>query len=125
MNHYGNEWRVFGVRAGIPAPPIATWSFVDSDWADGVVQAARARHSLEASAARDIAGLDAGPDPGELLRDPVAAADHELRLLEREVADFSVLLRIYPQLRHKGMHHVRRLRRMCMSADMDHTGFLA
>jgi len=125
MNHYGNEWRVFGAaEPENAASSTSTWSFVDSTWAEDVVQAARARHALDARAAKDIAGLDAGPDPGELLCDPVAAADHELALLEREVADYSVLLRIYPQLRRSGMHQVRRFRRMCMSADVDHTGQL-
>jgi len=125
MNSYGNEWRVFGMcPAGSTAPATATWSFVDSCWAENVVQAARTRHALDASAARDIAGLNAGPDPGELLCDPVAAADHELAVLEREVADYKVLLRIYPQLRNAGMHQVRRLRRMCMSADVDKSGSL-
>jgi len=125
MNHYGNEWRVFGSSvADNPTPSAATWSFVDSAWADGIVQAARTRHVMEASAARDIAGLDAGPDPAELLFNPVAAADHELAVLEREIADYSVLLRMYPQLRRSGMHQVRRLRRMCMSADVDKSGCL-
>lgn len=125
MNHYGNEWRVFGSSvADNPMPSAATWSFVDSAWADGIVQAARTRHVMEASAARDIAGLDAGPDPAELLFNPVAAADHELAVLEREIADYSVLLRMYPQLRRSGMHQVRRLRRMCMSADVDKSGCL-
>lgn len=126
MNHYGNEWRVFGtaMEGDSTASTTATWSFVDSTWADSIVQAARANQKLAAKGTRDIAGLDAGPDPGDLLRDPVAAADHELAVLERDVADYSVLLRVYPQLRHSGMHQVRRLRRMCMSADVEQSGGL-
>jgi len=120
MNHYGNECRVFGAAAaGSTASASATWSFVDSTWAEGVVQDARTTRKLN-----DIAGLDAGPDPEVLLCDPVAAADHELELLEREVADYSVLLRIFPQLRHAGMHYVRRLRRMCITADVDQSGLI-
>lgn len=125
MNHYGNEWRVFGAPAGDgPASLSLTWTFVDSAWSDGLVQAARTQYMLEAGAARDIAGLDAGPDPAQLLLDPVAAADHELEVLEREVSDYSVLLRVYPLLRRAGMHTVRRLRTMCLSADLEGRGQL-
>lgn len=125
MNHYGNEWRVFGTAAtGSTASASATWSFVDSTWAEGVVQDSRTRRKLEAHAVNDIAGLSADPDPGQLLCDPVAAADHELAVLEREVADYSVLLRLFPLLRHSGMHYVRRLRRMCITADVDQSGAL-
>jgi len=153
MNNYGNEWRVFGSPAPPPPKanafgkddagkidPRVAWTFVDEQWACTYVADAReaaglarnpgdtlSAERLQATRELGVAGnapLDAPVDPGELLVNPVALADHELKLLETEqgASDFKVIERIYPQLRRTGMHTVRKARRMCYSADFNHTG---
>jgi len=114
MNSYGNEWRVFCASA--PAEAAAMWTFVDSRWADQVVEASR-----------KAAGHDpAKPDPGELLVNPSARADHELHVLETDAAtsDYAVLARVFPQLRRSGMHVARKTMKMCRAADTADTGSL-
>lgn len=157
MNHYGNEWRVFGHAPrtqdhdanGLEVDPSESWwSFVDSAWADAVVREAREAEDRRLVEVRGLGpgfgsqGAEAGAlvlarnagtsgtgmpttltrDPGELLQNPVALAEYELAVLEHQVADAKVVLRVYPLLRRSGIHAVRKLRRMCVSADMEQTG---
>jgi len=128
------------------------WSFVNSEWTDEVMKMARSRGiNANCAGVLDICrggvcisesssrGAVDGPatlprrlpphggashDPVELLWNPIALADHELQLLEREVSDELVLLRLHPELRRAGMHVVRKLRRMCRNADVDCSGML-
>jgi len=126
---YGNEWRVFGVQgAGAGSTGSAsTWSFVNSNWAeDRVAEARKAGGAGTARAAVLGVVAPSGADPGELLLNPVARAEHDLRTLRSEgrTKDYEILARLYPQLRRNGMHGVRRLRRMCTSADIGGNGTL-
>lgn len=141
ITSYGNEWRVFGgapateappppprwgahaaatlpvVNAGLIADVTAVWSFVDSQWADDEVAAARRQDNCE----------DAHVDAGQLLADPVLRAEHDLLRLEEQGNDigaFAVLERVYPLLRAAGMHKGRRFRRICESTDVDGSGTL-
>lgn len=124
MTNYGNEWRVFGGVSDDEGAPTVSWSFVNAQWVEDTVAEARSGDGL----ARSLGQRDgvAGPDPGELLQNPVARAEHDLHTMETQggAAVYSVLMRVYPQLRNGGMHVVRRLRRMCMSADVDGSGTL-
>jgi len=123
---YGNEWRVFGVESGSTGSTSA-WSFVNSNWAEDLVDEAR-RAGGAGTARAAVLGVVApsGADPGELLLNPVARAEHDLRTLRSEgkTKAYEVLARLYPQLRRSGMHGVRRLRRMCTSADTGGRGML-
>jgi len=142
MNSYGNEWRVFsssleevdGAGDSCSSKSSSSWSFVDSRWAEGVVEAARAIVEGTASNDEQISALgsaacitsgDGYVDPGELLRDPVRRADHELQTMESKGgAVYAVLAQLYPKIRRAGMHEVRHLRRMCMAADVELKGYI-
>lgn len=139
INSYGCEWRVFAEGA-VPDAKESLWTFVDSRWAEEKVRVAQQQLREDMRRARDAAtNASAGetrvvarapvaqgsPDAGDLLRNPVALANHELRVLEREVqeADYAVLARVFPLLR-SGMHVVRKTRRMCLVIDVERTGVL-
>lgn len=144
MTTYGNEGRVFGTapRAeGDPDVATTTWSFVDSQWAEEVIMAARkAMESREVgendvedgghNAKKYLEGLYIPRgwknDPGELLTNAEKRADHDLKLLEGEegAPARKVLARIFPMIRGRGMHIPRRLRRMCVQADTHGEGTL-
>lgn len=118
-----------------------SWSFVNSIWAERVVEEARfgaegvslVNSGIVKANARCIGN---GNDPtearaivvdhGEVLRNPVYRAEAELRALEVDggAAAFAVVARVYPLLRDAGMHVVRNLRRMCAAADGGSTGVL-
>eukprot|EP00928_Gymnodinium_smaydae_P042766 TRINITY_DN28767_c0_g1_i1.p1 TRINITY_DN28767_c0_g1~~TRINITY_DN28767_c0_g1_i1.p1 ORF type:complete len:510 (-),score=74.37 TRINITY_DN28767_c0_g1_i1:340-1869(-) len=122
MTNYGNEWRVFGctpAASSTSRAPSALWSFVDSQWIDGLVASARDSDS------RQLTSIERQFDSGELLQDPLRKAEKDLLTLEDEGADvYAVVLRIYPLLRRAGMHVVRRLRSMCKEADVAGDGSL-
>jgi len=150
MNTYGNEFRIFCKQedsmerkvgwAASPGPQPWCWKFVNSDWADAIVEGARQtaqladsnREKLELlrpAANTDIVPTGALPqrsiDAGEMLKNPLYRAEIELAALEREgAAAFAVLSRIYPQIRKAGMHVVRKLRYMCRTADNLNSGML-
>lgn len=115
MNSYGNEWRAFGTAPAMGAAEGSkseTWSFVSSQWAEAVVASLRLPDLVE------------GVDPRELLTNPSKMAEHELRQLETEgpCKNYAVLARIFPRLRRSGMHVIRKLRRMCLDADVHGSG---
>jgi len=126
MTRYGNEWRVFGGATGPDAGSVGTWSFVNARWAEGVVAEARRDGGLDGPLAI-VGTVTAGADPGELLRNPVARAEHDLQLLRGPggMGACEVLARLHPELRRAGPHAVRRLRRMCASADVERRGVVA
>jgi len=136
MTTYGNEFRVFGgsvPKTGInAADATAAWSFVDSRWTTEMIKHAVAHDNNPVFSTR------AEVNPHEIMRNPLLRAELELDVLEKEggAAVFRVLQRIYPllrhghigsdnpMLRHGGMHIVRRLRRMCIEADVADAGTL-
>jgi len=125
MTSYGNEWRVFCGAGGPDAGSTAAWSFVNSKWAEGKVAEARKASGAEGTLAV-IGSSDTPVDPGELLQNPLARAEHDLQVLQTEggAEVYEVLAHLYPQLRSAGMHVVRRLRRMCAIADVELRGEL-
>lgn len=147
MTSYGNECRVFGsalqpgVPVGVAEVARVAWSFVDSQWAEEVVAAARKvdrgghirgfdGDPAAPEAAKYLAGLYIpkgwGSDPGDLLQNSGKRADHDLAILEGEQgsAGRKVLSRILPFIRNAGMHVARRLRWMCVQADVHGAGVL-
>jgi len=104
MTTYGNEYRVFGATTQAPvapgtskgAAPDNQWMFIDSDWADGVIQSALNKsytapyapqsppHSPKSKSSampppKPRRTLD---DPVALLLDPVYRAEASLEDLE-------------------------------------------
>merc|ERR1712039_809701 len=60
------------------------------------------------------------PDAAQLMQDPVYRAEHDLRKLDDEGVGeerYRVLERVYPLMRGRGMHYVRRFRRTCELAN--------
>jgi len=146
MTSYGNECRVFGQAlppggpSGVEEVSRYAWSFVDSQWAEEVVAATRKVErggfdvdeddAANPHAAKYLAGLYIpkgwGSDPGELLQSNDKRGAHELALLEGEAGAPArkTLSRILPLIRRAGMHVPRRLRWMCVQADVSGAGVL-
>merc|ERR1719343_1242307 len=104
MTHYGNETRVFATApVGIndPAIPRTAWCFVDTQWAEEVIAAARKLFAKGDGSEYDLAASDGmadpskylegleipkgwGRDPGELLQSADKLAQHQLEALDEE-----------------------------------------
>lgn len=146
MTSYGNEYRVYGATTLGPAAQGNSkgaaagnqWLFIDSDWADGVIQSAKNKAYAPQSPpdsprSKDYDILPPKPkrtldDPVALLVDPLYRAEANLEDLELQgkgAQRYAVLARIYPLLKGNGMHVVRRLRRMCLSSDLHGTGIMS
>jgi hypothetical protein len=113
ITSYGNEWRVFGGAAG----PAALWSFVDMEWAETKV--AEAKELTKQGLVK--------ADTAQLLIDPVYRAENDLRVMDDDgvgAKAYAVLERVYPLLRGRGMHYVRRFRRTCELADPPSVGVM-
>jgi hypothetical protein len=117
LNRYGNECRVFAAESS--KDNLAhQWSFVDETWTQGVIQNARSENKWPKADVADIT------DPADLIENPGLMAAHELKALntDSDVSRYAVCARIFPMLRHSGMHGVRKARRMCFAADIKRNG---
>jgi len=117
VNRYGNECRVFAAESS-KNNADHQWSFVDESWTQGVIACARSESKWPKADVADIT------DPADLIESPALMAAHELKSLstDNEVSRYAVCARIFPMLRHSGMHGVRKARRMCFGADIRRNG---
>lgn len=117
VNRYGNEFRAFaGPKRGNSENGV--WSFVDESWTQAVLAAARRE------GAGDEEGDSFAEPTSDVLQHPDKAATEELDSLSADMAtaSYSVCQRIFPMLRSRGMHGVRKTRRMCFGADINRDG---
>lgn len=128
MTSYGNEYKVFGAKGHIPGGQgdrgrSYEWAFIDDRWSDQVIDAAKEKKGLEITNGGSIYKVD----PVAMLKDPLYRAETQLAHLDASGAGdsrYAVLTRIYPILRQRDMHMIRRLRRMCVAADEQATGVI-
>lgn len=128
MTSYGNEYKVFAAKGHIPGGQADRgrsfeWAFVDDRWSDQVIVAAKEKNGLEITNGGSVYKVD----PVAMLKDPLYRAEAQLAHLDANGAGenrYAVLTRIYPILRHRDMHMIRRLRRMCAAADEQGTGVI-
>jgi len=120
VNKYGNECRVFAADSS-RNNLNHQWSFVDETWTEAVIQGVRKEKENGGWPKADVLDIT---DPADLINNPGLMAASELKSLEsdNEVARYAVCARIFPMLRHSGMHGVRKARRMCFSADVKRNG---
>eukprot|EP00435_Cladocopium_sp_Y103_P062316 s797_g23.t3 len=128
MTSYGNEYKVFAAKGHIPGGQADRgrsfeWAFVDDRRSDQVIDAAKEKKGLEITNGGSVYKVD----PVAMLKDPLYRAEAQLAHMDANGAGenrYAVLTRIYPILRHRDMHMIRRLRRMCVAADEQGTGVI-
>jgi hypothetical protein len=118
VNRYGNEFRAFAEPKRAHCE-TGIWSFVDESWTQAVLAAAR-REGAGDEAEGDVFAVPTT----DILEHPEQAASQELDSLSADMAtaSYSVCQRIFPMLRARGMHGVRKTRRMCFGADINRDG---
>lgn len=129
MTSYGNEYKVFGATGHVPGGQADRgktnqWAFVDEHWSERMIDAAKEKDGLEISKG----GAVYKADPVAMLTDPMYRAEAQLAHLDVHGAGedrYAVLSRIYPILRSRDMHTIRRLRRMCAASDEKGTGIIS
>jgi len=143
MTNYGNEYRVFGANGeGMKVPkgqkPANEWGFMNSRMTSMIMEVAKLKDvaqppslALPSSPSSPSKSLQKKRhqyvDPVERLRDPLYRAETDLLNLDelgQGATRYAVLARVYPLLQGRGMHVVRKLRRMCLTSDMEGKGIL-
>mmetsp|Transcript_63506 Transcript_63506/g.112967 ORF Transcript_63506/g.112967 Transcript_63506/m.112967 type:complete len:537 (+) Transcript_63506:54-1664(+) len=139
MTSYGNEYRVFGatgegLQVAKGQKPPNEWLFMNSRMTEGIMEEAKLKDgdrvhalALQTPASPNKSRQKRHVDAAHRLRDPLYRAETDLLNLDelgQGATRYAVLARVYPLLQGQGMHTVRKLRRMCLTSDIEGKGIM-